>query len=190
MLILGAPIAVVACGLSERPYAERRQWPLLVPRPSGVAPRSGGMVLEMRELRAGPGLDARGLQTIQPDGSIRTAFYDEWAVPPARGVEDALRTWLASSGRFSAVVGTGSRAGADLALEGELTALWVDLVSKTAQAAIAFTVVDLRGAGRRIIKQTTLRATAAVTYLTEAGQVRAQLAALASLFADIEASMM
>ena len=126
------------------------------------------------------------LQTLQPDGSIRIAFYEEWAVPPAHGVEDALRLWLGGSGMFSGVVSAGSRASAGIALEGELAALWVDIAGRTAHAAIAIIAIDLRTGGRPIILQATMRATAPVTEQTEAAQVRAQLAALAVVFAQIE----
>ena len=144
---------------------------------------------KVRDLRAGPGLDTRGLQTIQPDGSIRTAFYEEWAVPPARGAEDALRGWLGASGIFSAVVSVGSRATASMALEGELTAFWVDLAAKTAHAAIAFIAIDVRTSGRPTILQATMRATAPVAEPIEGAQVRAQLAALADVFGQIERAL-
>ena len=78
------PLLLAGCGLSERPYAERRQWPLIAPRPTALPPRPGGKVLEVRGFRAGPGLEARGLQSLDADGSIRTGFYEEWAVPPAQ----------------------------------------------------------------------------------------------------------
>lgn len=189
ILLLGLPLTLGGCGLSERPYAERRQWPLSVPRPTALPQRAGAAVLEIRELRAGPGLDARGLQTVQPDGSIRTAFYEEWAVPPARGVEDALSGWLGASGRFSGVVNAGSRAVATIALEGELVALWVNLATKTAHAAIAIVAIDLRAGGRRILLQATMRAIASVAVPTEAAMVQAQLAALADVFEQIERAL-
>ena len=66
-------------------------------------------MLLVRPIQAAPGLESRGLQTLQPDGSLRTAFYEQWAVPPAQGVDDDLRRWLADSGLFAAVVATGSR---------------------------------------------------------------------------------
>ncbi len=189
ILTFGLPLVLAACGLSERPYAERRQWPLLVPRPTVLPPRTGAGVLEIREFHAGPGLDARGLQTVQPDGSVRTAFYEEWAVLPARGAEDALRGWLGASGRFSGVVAPGSRAPATLAIEGELTELWVNLLTKTAHAAIAVVVIDLRAGGNKIILQATIRAIAPVADATEAILVKAQLAALADVFGQIERAL-
>ena len=102
---------------------EKRSWPLDVRRTVTLPPRPGGKALLVRTLRAAPGLEARGLQIVQNDGSIRTDFYEEWSVPPADAVEDVLRRWLAASGLFSAVLAPGSRARADLALEGELQSL-------------------------------------------------------------------
>src|SRR5215472_8066786 len=124
--VLALPLLLAACGLSERPYAERRQWPLLIRRPNALPPRTGGRILEVRPINAGPGLEVRGLQSLEGDGSLHTAFYEEWAVPPAEGIGDALRLWLAGSGKFGAVVAPGSRLTADLVLEGELTALWTE----------------------------------------------------------------
>jgi ABC-type uncharacterized transport system auxiliary subunit len=180
---------LAGCGLAERPYAERREWPLLVRRPQALPPRAGGPVLEVRTLRAGPGLEARGLQSLQADGSIRTAFYEEWAVPPAQGVEDSLRLWLADCGRFAAVVAPGSRMPADLALEGELTALWSEPAAGRAHAALGIVVVDQRGAVPHIVQQRTAAADAPLAGATPPDAVAAQTAALAAVFAAIEAAL-
>jgi ABC-type uncharacterized transport system auxiliary subunit len=186
-VLLGLPLALAACGLSERPYAEQRQWPLQVQRPTALPPRSGGLVLEVRDLGAGPGLEERGLQSLRRDGSIETAFYEQWAVPPAEGAGDALRLWLAQSGKFAAVVAPGSRAASDVSLDGELTVLWTD--GGIARAAIAVTAVAMRAPGRHIALQQTFAATAPVADSSPAAAVRAQLAALADIFGQIEAAL-
>jgi ABC-type uncharacterized transport system auxiliary subunit len=183
------PLALAACGLAERPYAERREWPLLVPRRKSLPPRSGGKVLEVRTLRAGPGLEARGLQSLEPDGSIRTAFYEEWAVPPAQGAEDALRRWLADSGRFAAVVAPGSRMPSDLVLEGELTALWSEPAAGRAHAAIGVVVVDQPGTVPRIVLQRTFSADAPLAGAAPPDDAAAQIAALAEVFRGIETAL-
>jgi len=180
---------LTACGLSERPYAERREWPLLVRRPQALPPRPGGPVLEVRTLRAGPGLEVRGLQTLQPDGSIRTGYYEEWSVPPAQGVEDALRQWLADCGRYSAVLAPGSRMPADLALEGELTALWTEPAAQRADAAVSVVVVQQAGATPHIMLQRTASAEAPLAGATPPDAVAAQLAALTEVFQKIEAAL-
>jgi cholesterol transport system auxiliary component len=176
-------------GLSERPYTERRQWPLLIRRERDLPPRKGGRVLEVRGLRAGPGLETRGLQELQRDGSVRTDFYEEWAVPPAQGAEDALRLWLAGSGRFAAVVATGSRMPPDLVLEGELTVLWSQPTEQEARAAIAITLLDQREAAPRIRLQKTFTGRAVLGGTGAPAAAQAQLAALRDVFGQIEAAV-
>jgi cholesterol transport system auxiliary component len=188
-LLLATPLLLAGCGLAERPYAERRSWPLEVPRPGARPRRSNGKILLVRAVRAGPGLDARGLQSIQPDGSIQTAFYEEWAVPPAQGVEDSLRRWLADSGLFAAVVAPGSRLSADWVLEGELDALWTEPAHGTAQTALGITVVDSRGDGTRVQLQRRFAAEAPLTDPAPPGQVAAMRAALAAAFGQIESAL-
>ena len=134
--VLASLLGLGGCGLSQRPYLERRQWPLIVRRPTTEPARPRGRVLLVRTVRAGPGLEARGLQSLQPDGSVKVDFYEEWAVPPAQAVEDDLRQWLAASGLFAAVLAPGSRLPADLVLEGDLTAFWADVPAMRARASL------------------------------------------------------
>ena len=181
--------ALAGCGLSERPYAERRQWPLALTRPSALPPRNGGKVIEIRTFRAGPGLESRGLQTLQADGSIRTGFYEEWAVPPAQGVEDALRRWLADSGLFAGVVAPGSRATPDYLLEGELTALWSEPAAGRAHAALAVTVVAQKPEAGRIVLQRRFAEAAALAAPDPQGETQAALAALTIVLARLESAL-
>jgi ABC-type uncharacterized transport system auxiliary subunit len=192
-MLPGLPLALAACGLSERPYSEQRQWPLLVRRPtalparSALQARSGGLVLEVRGLRASPGLETRGLQTVQPDGSIQTGFYEQWAVPPAQGVEESLRQWLADSGLFAAVVAPGSRSQADWSLEGELTVLWT--AADAAHAALAITLIDVRSPARRILLQQSFTAQAVLQGADVPAAVQAQLAALSDIMGRVETAL-
>jgi cholesterol transport system auxiliary component len=187
--VLLLPLLLAGCGLTERPYAERRDWPMLVRRPTVLPPLATGPVLEVRTVRSGPGLEARGLQTLEADGSIHTAFYEEWSEPPAQGVEDALRQWLAGCGKFSAVVPPGSRMPADLVLEGELTALWSEPAAAHADAAISVVVVRQGVVTPHIALQRTETATAPLAGATPADRVAAQLAALATVFGAIERAL-
>jgi cholesterol transport system auxiliary component len=183
------PLLLAGCGLAERPYVERREWPLMLRRPDALPPRRGGPVLEVRTLDAGPGLESRGLKSLTADGSLRTSFYEEWAVPPAQAIEDSLRLWLAASGKFGAVVAPDSRMQADLALEGELTALWAEPGQNRAQAAMAVTLIDQRGTTPRILLQRTFRGEAKLGSDTPPDAVGAQLAALTEVFRQIEAAI-
>lgn len=186
--LLVAPLLLASCGLSERPYAERRQWPLLVRRPPADRRRAASrQVLLVRGVQAGPGMDQRGLQSLQADGSIRTDFYEEWGAPPALAAEEALRRWLTDSALFSAVIASASRLEPDLVLEGELTGLWSVPALGQAHAALGVTVVAQRGAIPRVLLQQTISAETPLAGTSTREAVEAQVAALAMVFNRIEA---
>jgi ABC-type uncharacterized transport system auxiliary subunit len=134
---------------------QRRDWPLDVARTPALPARRRGKVLLVRGVRAAPGLEGRGLQWLQPDGSVHLDFYEEWAVPPAQAVEDELRQWLADAGLFGAVSAPGSRLNADLVLEGELTAFSADLKAGVARASLALVLLDQRPSPIRVLLQKT-----------------------------------
>jgi cholesterol transport system auxiliary component len=184
-----AALALSGCGLAERPYAERRQWPLVARRPRAEPARRGAPILLVRGLRAGPGLEQRGLQSLQADGSIRSEFYEEWAAPPAEAVEEALRGWLADSGLYSAVVASGSRLEADHVLEGELTGLWTIPATGQAHIALGMTVVAQRPAATRVLLQQRLTAEASLSGGSAREAVEAQSAALAAVLGQVEAAL-
>jgi ABC-type uncharacterized transport system auxiliary subunit len=151
--------------------------------------RPDGRVLLVRTVQAGPELATRGLQTLQQDGSLNTAFYEEWAVPPADGIDDDLRRWLADSGRFAAVLAPSSRMTADLVLEAELVAMHADLGSMTARAALALVLIDQRPSGARIRLQRTEAAAVKLEGTDPPAQVRAQLAAVAAVLRQTETAL-
>jgi cholesterol transport system auxiliary component len=183
---LAGVLALTGCALETRPYAERRQWPLLVHRPEALAPKVGGPVLLVRSFVAGPGMEARGLQSLGADGAIRTEYYEEWSVPPAQAVEEAVRRWLADSGLFSAVLVPGSRLNADLVAEGELDVLWTVPAEKLARAAAGLTLVTDRNATSRLVLQRRFTGQAALGGATPSEAAAAMVAAVAALCAEIE----
>ncbi len=180
-----ATLALGGCSiLPSRPYLEIRSWPLEAQRPDPLPPRPNGPVLLVRTLRAAPGLEARGLQTLQPDGSIHTDYYEQWSVPPADAVEDSLRRWLAASGLFAAVLAPGSRARADLALEGELQSLLA--LSGVMRASFGLVLLDLRPAPVKVLLQRDLVAEAPLPG-RQPGQIAAAgRTAVAGLLAQVE----
>ncbi len=175
--------------LPSQPYLQRRDWPLAVRRPVALPSRPGGRVLLVRAVQAGPGLEMRGLQTLQPDGSVQTSFYEQWAVPPAEAIDDDLRRWLADSGLFAAVVGPGSRMTADVVLEGELLVLHADLGAMTARAALSLVLIDQRPGANRIGLERTEAGSARLEGTDPPALVRAQLAAVAAVLRQTEAAL-
>jgi ABC-type uncharacterized transport system auxiliary subunit len=184
--LLGA-LPLAACSvLPERPYQERREWPLQVRRAAQTAAPPGAPVLLLRAVRAGPGLDARGLRTRRPDGAEHLDYWEEWAVPPPQAIEDSMRQWLAASGHFTAVTMPGSQAVPDLVIEAELTALLADLPA--GEAAVTLVIVITRGpaAGYRPLRQLSLTGTAPLTGQTGAALASAMTAAVAALMSQAE----
>jgi len=184
--------------LPTQPYLERRDWPLVVRRPDvagaakgsvgGSAPR-GGRVLLVRTVSAGPGLETRGLQTLQPDGSLKTDFYEQWSVPPAEAINHDLMRWLADSGVFTAVVGPGSRLTPDFVLEAELLALHADLASMTARASLSLELIDQRAGADRVRLERTESAEVKLEGTDPPALVRAQLAAVAAVLRQTETGL-
>ncbi len=187
-LLLTAAGSLAGCSvLPTRPYVEKREWPLDVRRPASLPPDPGGKVLLVRTLRAAPGLEARGLQVLQGDGSVRTDFYEEWSVPPADAVEDVLRRWLAASGLFSAVLAPGSRLRADLALEGELLSLIARPAERVSRASLGLVLLDLRPSPVRVLLQAETAATAPLQGSDPPAVARAGQLALATAMGQVEA---
>lgn len=187
--LLASVLALAGCGLSERPYLEKRDWPLKVSRPDSAPPAPRGRVLLVRTVQAGPGLETRGLAALQADGSVKTEFYETWSVPPAEGAEASLREWLAASGRFAAVLNPGSRMTADLVLEATLTALIADPGKGIARAALSVVVLDQRGGGTRVLAQRMIQAEAPLAGTDAPARVAAMKAALAEVLAQAETTL-
>jgi ABC-type uncharacterized transport system auxiliary subunit len=154
---------LVTCGVSlagcsllpQAPYVQQRSWPLDVDRPS-VAPRKlHGRVLLVRSVRAAPGLQDRGLQWLQPDGSVHVDYYEQWAVPPAQAVENDLRQWLNDAGLFAAVVAPGSRLNADYVLEAQLETFIADPNAGLVHVALALVLLDQRQGSTKVLLQRT-----------------------------------
>lgn len=183
-------LALPGCSvLPSQPYPQRRDWPLVVLRPDTQPPRRNGRVLLSRTTQAAPGLEGRGLRTLQPDGSVAVAFYEQWAVPPAQAVDDDLRRWLDASGLFAAVIAPGSRLAADLILESELTTLHADLATNTATAALALVLIDQHPSPARVLLQRTETATVRLEGTDPPSLVRAQRAAVAAVLRQTEADL-
>jgi cholesterol transport system auxiliary component len=154
--LLGGVAALGGCSLlPQAPYVQKRDWPLDVRRDAALPPRRGGRILLVRNVQAAPGLEQRGLQWLQRDGSLHVDFYEQWAVPPAEAVADDLRRWLADAGLFGAVVAAGSRLNADFVLEGEVNTFMADLRTGTARASLAIVLYDQRPNPTRLLLQKT-----------------------------------
>lgn len=188
--LLGLPLALAGCSsILSRPYVARHDWAFDIPMPPALPARRRGKVLLVRSVAAAPELADRGLKTLSPDGTMTTAFYDRWAVPPAEGVAAALSQYLSQSGMFAAVIASGSLAEPDLALEPELLKLWAEPARGRAVAALSIVLIK-PGTTPRVLLQVTENATAPLAVpakgeVSAEAEVTAQRAALAQVFRKV-----
>jgi len=174
--------------LPDRPYQATTRFALAPepPRRGAAGPRRP--VLLLRTLRAAPGLEIRGLRSIGADGTVQSDPWSEWAAPPAELAEEALRRWLAASGRFSAITAPGSRLRADYVLEGELFQLETVPTAGIARAGYSLLLLaQPEGGEARLLTTIIAEGTAPLPAGgAAAGQAEAMRAALAAALADAE----
>lgn len=190
-ILIGLPFVLSGCAAAlTRPYLQREDWALAVTPPPAKPPRRGGKVLLVRSVEAAPALGDRGLLTLDPDGAMRSDFYNRWAVPPAEAVGAALRQYLAASGLFEAVLAPGSLAAANLALEAELMQLWSEPAAGRAVASLSIVLLATGGGSPRVLLQKTESATSPLAARGDvAHEVAAQLAALDQVFRKTAAAL-
>lgn len=181
-LALGLVPLLAACSvLPDRPFQEPQRFALAPARPAD-APAGGraGPALLIRSFRAAPGMDLRGLRVVGPAGQVAQEYWAEWAAPPAELAEEAVRRWLAGSGRFRAVTAPGSRLPAELVLEGELIRLEVEPAAGLARAGLAALLLAEPGGEARVLAQITAEGTAPLAAGARAAGPRPDPAAAAA----------
>jgi cholesterol transport system auxiliary component len=181
-----AALLALAGGLSgcaspfSRPFPDKTIFVLQVPRPGPrqPAPRPRGVLV--RDVTAASNAEARGLVTRLPDGRQQTDFWNEFALPPARLVDDQLRRWLEESGAVSA------------ALEVTLLALYADLADRARPAVVvslSFLLLNTQRTPPGLITQAMLSERVPIQATDPAAIVAGMNAALATMFAEIERRM-
>lgn len=186
LLLLSAPLSLAGCGslLPVQPYIPRTIWPLQPQPPAYKPARANGPVLLVRAITPAPGLEQRGLQCLTENGSLKSDYYNLWAVPPAEALTQGLINWAQASGDFSAVITPGSRLTPNLIIEGEVSELLVDQATNQARAQMTLLIIkpssNLTGFAQPLV-QVQLTATASVQDNTSSAQAAAQSEAVANL---------
>jgi cholesterol transport system auxiliary component len=181
-LIIATPVLLAGCAsiLPKQKYIPTVSWPLNPQPPNSLPANEAGKVLLLRGLNAGPGMSNQGIQTLQPDGSVTSSYYNQWAVSPADAAAEVLGNWLTASGAFSAVISPGSRLTANLIVEGEFSELLSDVGAGQAKAALTLVVIQSLNGNTRPLAQQRITGTAPLNGTDYAAQVAAQTAALAN----------
>ena len=181
---------LAGCSVLPRPsYVQQTQWPLTVQRPQALPAPAHGKVLLVRDVTPAPGLDQRGLQWLEPNGSVHVDFYNQWAVSPPAGVTTDLQQWLAGSGLFDAVVGASSGLAPDLILDTELTQFIADPRNMTAHAAAQITLINAHSVPSRVVLQRTVTGEARLPTDNPQGVADGLRSALAALLGRVQAAL-
>ena len=182
--------ALAACSVLPQPkYVQQTQWPLIVHRPQSLPRAARGKVLVVRDVQAAPGVDQRGLQWFEPNGSVHVDFYNQWAVTPSQAATSNLQQWLTASGLFSAVVGGGSGLIPNLILDTQLTQFIADPRNLTAHCAILVTLINADRTPSTVLLQQTIAGEARMPVDTPEGVADGLRAALADALGKSEAAI-
>lgn len=187
ILLLAAPLGLTGCGslLPKQPYTPRTIWPLQPPPPATTrAANPTGPILLVRAINPAPGLEQRGLQSLDKNGSLSVDYYNLWAVTPAAAVTQGVISWAEASGDFSAVITPGSRLTPNLIVEGELSELLFDQATNQAQARMTLLIIKPAAAiagFAQPLAQAKLNASAPAQGQGPAAQAQAQVEAVAGL---------
>lgn len=188
--LLGLAGGLASCASPfSRPFPDKTIFVLQVPRPGPRQPAPRARPLLVRDVSAAANAEARGLVTRLGDGRQQTDFWNEFALPPARLVDDQLRRWLEQSGAVTAVLDPGSLGQASVVLEVSLLALYADLTDRarpTAVASLSFLLLNASRQPPSLITQAMLTERVPVQSAEPAAIVAGMNAAFASMFAEIE----
>jgi cholesterol transport system auxiliary component len=188
--LLAMPALLAACSNPlSRPFPDKQVFVLDAPRPGAPAPAARRRSIQVREVAGTTATDPRGLVRRLPGNRQDTDFWNEFAAPPARLVDDSLRRWLAASGAVDAVLDAGSRASAGLVLETTLLALHADLTDAARPAAhvsLAVLLLDPARTPPRIAGQAMIEERAPIAGTGAGAIVAGMNAALAACLARVE----
>jgi ABC-type uncharacterized transport system auxiliary subunit len=187
--LLALPTLAACSNPLSRPFPDKQVFVLEASRPGPPTPAARRRTIQVREVAGTTATDPRGLVRRLPDNRQTTDFWNEFAAPPARLVDDALRRWLAASGAVEAVLDSGSRAAAGLVLETTLLALHADLTESASPAAVVGLAVLLLDPARtppRIAGQASIEQRAPLAGTGAAAIVAGMNVALAACLARVE----
>lgn len=143
----------LGCGVPRSSAPSQHTYVLLAERPgqpAASAKTKHNQALRVRAVKISPAFAGREMIYRVSETQFESDFYNQWLVPPAQGVNQSAREWLAKSGLFSTVVDEGSQAGSGLTLEITVNALYGDFRNPTdPKAVLELQAYVLRDTGKQ-----------------------------------------
>lgn len=161
VLVLATP-TLLACGALSRDAPEKRAYVVHADRPQptpiDLSSEAHSSTLEIRRFRISPRYDGRGFVYRRGAHVYEADFYNEFFAPPAELFTEAVRQWLAASGRYAHVVGPESRLLGAHVLEGNISALYGDFSGGAERAVLEIQFFLLAEPGSTVLLDRTERA--------------------------------
>lgn len=131
--VIVASLLLSGCG--PKGY-NKRYYVLDVKRKAEPAKSSNEVILDVHRFTIDSAFDSKGLVYRKSEFEYESDFYNEFLISPSAMVTEKTRTWLSQSGLYARVLDKGSYVGSTHTLEGNITALYGDLRSKSSPRAV------------------------------------------------------
>jgi cholesterol transport system auxiliary component len=181
--------SLMVSGCAE-PSANSRFYVLETARPATPAAKEGKAILGVPRFTVDAAYAGRGLVYRLDEHRYESDAYNEFLVSPTVMITERTRDWLAESGLFAQVLGSGSGVEATHRLEANITALYGDFRDKDGPKAVVemrfFLLRTERGVDPEIVFAKPYQATVDVTTADPEGVITGLDHCLQTILADLE----
>ncbi|NLZ07351.1 MAG: hypothetical protein GXY19_19455 [Phycisphaerae bacterium] len=136
LCLVPAACSLVLSGCARPVSANSRFYMLQAPRPVAPAVREGKAVLAVPRCTIDAAYANRGLVYRLDEHRYESDAYNEFLVSPTVMITERTRDWLAQSGLFAQVLGSGSGAEPTHRMEANIAAVYGDFRDKRAPKAV------------------------------------------------------
>ena len=136
LCLVPAACSLVLSGCARPVSANSRFYMLQAPRPAAPAVREGKAVLAVPRFTIDAAYANRGLVYRLDEHRYESDAYNEFLVSPTVMITERTRDWLAQSGLFAQVLGSGSGAEPTHRMEANIAAIYGDFRDKRAPKAV------------------------------------------------------
>ena len=126
---------MILSGCGQKSY-QKQHYILDARRASSVAASDSGNILEIRRFTSNAAFSGKNLIYRSGEFEYESDFYNEFLISPAAMITEKARNWLSASGLSRRVLDPGSHVDPTHVIEGNVIALYGDLMAKSQPTAV------------------------------------------------------